>query len=112
MLRSMILGLAAACVAVPAQAGDTGSASTSKSVERQLQQQLQSDPNDHVALARLARIYLNTDRPAKARRLYRGLLSLDEVMLEAAGTTLSSHALAQSGLRKTAEPQAVRLGSR
>ena len=112
MLRSMILGFAAACVAIPVQAGEAGSASTSKSVERQLQRQLQSDPNDHVALAQLARIYLNTDRPAKAERLYRGLLSLDEVTLEAGGTTLSSHSLAQSGLRKVAEPRTVRLGSR
>ena len=112
MFHSMILGLAAACVALPAQAGEAETASKGKIVERQLQRQLQSDPNDHVALAQLARIYLNTDRPAKAQRLYRGLLSLDEVMLEASGTTLSSHALAQSGLRKIAEPQAVRLGSR
>lgn len=112
MLRSVLAGLIVSGLATPALAADAASA-PAKPLERQLRQNLQVDPDDAVALARLARIYAATNRAEKARRLYRGMLSLDAVTLETAGgRTMSSHALAQNALRSMDDAKIIRLGSR
>lgn len=110
MVRLVLAGLAVASLTMPAYAADPA---TSKPLERQLRQHLQADPDDAVVLARLARIYATTDRGERARRLYRGLLSLDPVMLETmGGLTMSSHALAETALRDMDASKTIRLGSR
>ena len=108
MVRHLVFGLAATCLTVPALAVDAH-----RSVKRQLQQQLQANPDDPVVMARLARMYLIGGNAERARGLYRGLLSVDDVMLErTGGAPISSHALAQRGLQVLETPKEVRLGSR
>ncbi|HZF44236.1 MAG TPA: hypothetical protein VEZ48_12595 [Sphingomonadaceae bacterium] len=81
-------------------------------VEIQLRHRLQAEPNDPVAIARLAQHYAATDRPAKARRLYTAMMAMDDVELERAnGAPMSSRLLAKSALAKI-DPPVVRLGSR
>lgn len=107
-MRYFVMGAAVACLAAPALAADAD-----RTVTRRLQQQLQVDPDDPVVMARLARMYLVSGSPDRARGLYRGLLSLEDVLLErSGGVPMSSHALARRGLKALDAPMPVRLGSR
>lgn len=103
MWTGIVLGLALAGAAP----------STSPTVERQLQRQVWMQPGDHVAMARLADLYARTDRPAKARRLYRALLRADDVQLErSSGQPVGSRALATAALARLDAARAERLASR
>ena len=105
--------LAAFTVAISPLAVQAGPVSNdNRMVEIKLRHRLQAEPNDPVAIARLARLYAATDRPAKARRLYTAMIAMDDVELERAnGATVSSRLLARSALAKI-DPPVVRLGSR
>lgn len=108
MSHFVVLGLAAACIAIPAHAADVD-----RVAKRQLQQKLQADPDDPVVMAQLARVYLTTGSVERARMLYRAMLSMEEVMLEqSGGPAISSHALARRGLGTLKSANPVRLGSR
>lgn len=103
----VLLGMAMLSMTAPCAAGENPWAAET----RELQRQLVVDPDDQVAMAQLARIYLKTDRREKARRLYRGLLSLENVALERkGGEPVWSHVLAARALKTLEAP--VRLGSR
>ena len=111
-MRRLIVGLMGLTLTAGVFA-QTPQPSGDKSTERRLQRALQAEPDDHVALAQLARLYADTGRKTKAERLYRGLLSLDEVVLEGrGGATASSHLVARAALARLREPAAIRLGSR
>ena len=108
MWTGIVLGVALAATGPATQAP-----STSLTVERQLQRQVWMQPGDPVALARLADLYARTDRPAKARRLYRALQRAEDVELErSSGTPVRSRALATAALARMDAIRAERLASR
>ena len=105
--------LAVTLLATPTVVSGADGKSPDKAVKRQLQRQLDAHPDDPMAIANLARHYLMTEQPAKARRLYQGLLSLENVALERErGAPVWSHALARSALSTLDQRMPVRLGSR
>lgn len=80
---------------------------------RELQRRIDANPDDPVTIANLARLYARADKPAKARSLYRGLLTLENVALEReGGEPVWSHALARNALKTLDQRAPVRLGSR
>ena len=108
MLRSLIIGMMMVGTTMPAMAADTD-----RLAQRQLQQQLQTNPDDPVVMAQLARMYLLGGRADKAAGLYKGMLSVEEVMLERkGGPAISSHALAQRALKTLETSRPIQLGSR
>lgn len=107
-MRMLVLGLVMLGLAVPADAAEDRVGTDAK---RELQRRINVDPDDQVALAQLAHLYLKAGRPEKARPLYRGLMSLENVALEReGGDPVWSHALARRALKTLDTP--VRLGSR
>ena len=107
-MRVLVYAALAAAASTPAAA-----ATPSLTQERQLQRQLLMTPGDHVTLARLASHYAATDRPERAKRLYRALLRTDDVQLERAnGGPMSSHALAKAALARLDAPKPVQLTAR
>lgn len=78
-----------------------------------LRHQLRNDPDDRVAMVNLAREYLQRGRTAKAQRLYRQLLDMEDVALErVGGAPVSSHWLATQALRHSPVAPPVRISSR
>lgn len=78
-----------------------------------LRHQLRDSPDDRVVMVNLAREYLKAGRTAKAQRLYRQLLDMDDVALErAGGAPVSAHWLASEALRRSSAPAPVRMSSR
>ncbi len=108
----IFVGLVLIAVAVPAVASAQegprdGHAATS------LRHQLRNDPDDRAAMVNLAREYLRGGRTAKAQRLYRQLLDMDDVALErVGGAPVSSHWLAAQALRQSSDAPPVRMSSR
>lgn len=110
MMRAAALGLVALVTIIPSQAI---AEPLNRMDESRLRHVLGTNPDDHVAMARLARHYADSGRRVRAERLYRGLMSLDDVTLEVqGGATASSHRLAEGALKRLARPAPVRLGSR
>lgn len=67
--------------------------------EVSLRHQLRFTPDDPMTIANLASLYVRTGRTARAHRLYRGLLGLENVLLERAdGPPVWSHQLAERAL--------------
>ncbi len=90
-MRALILLSVALAAPVAAQSPTT---------EVSLRHQLRIDPDDHTALVNLAGLYVRTGRTAKAHRLYRALLGMENVALErAGGEPVWSHRLAQDAIR-------------
>lgn len=115
-MRAALVGLSIASLLMvlptaPASAGE--GADAGGTAEQQLRHRLLMDRDDPVVIARLARLYAATDRPAKARRLYSAMLSLEDVALErTGGAPVSSRLLAKSALARLDAPKPVRMGSR
>lgn len=97
----------------PALADPDHRAHASGTAETQLRHRLRASPDDPVMLAQLARHYMATDRPAKARRLYSAMMTLEDVELErTSGAPVSSRLLAKSALKQLDAAKPVRIGSR
>ena len=113
MVGLTIAGLIVALPTAPASAGQTTSADASGTAEQQLRHRLRVNPDDPVMLAQLARLYAATDRPAKAKRLYSAMMTLEDVELErTGGAPVSSRLLAKSMLKQLDAAKPVRMGSR
>lgn len=113
ILALTIAGLFVTLPVAPASAGPGQNEEANGTAEQQLRHRLQADPDDHVMLARLARLYAATGRPAKAKRLYSAMMSLEDVALERmGGSPVSSRLLASSALRQIDAAKPVRIGSR
>ncbi len=101
--------LAATCPATALAQEPTGE----KSAATSLRHQLRTDPDDRAVMVNLAREYLKAGRAAKAQRLYRQLLGMDDVALDrVGGPPVSSHWLAAEALRQSAAAPPVRMSSR
>lgn len=88
-------GLFFVCLGLAAPA-----AAQSPLAEVSLRHQLRTAPDDQMTIANLASLYVRSGRTAKAHRLYRGLLGLENVMLERAnGDPMWSHQIAEIGIR-------------
>jgi len=69
-----------------------------------LEQRLQSAPADESAMINLAVAYRHTNRVAEADALYRRVLTLDDVELDAAdGRAIMSREVARRGLSRPAQ---------
>lgn len=78
-----------------------------------LEQQLRHSPGDAAVMVNLARNYVKSGRTAKAHRLYRELLAMENVALDrAAGPPVWSHWLAAEAIRNTSKPRDVQLSAR
>lgn len=111
LLGALMFGSPASADAVTAD--DVTAFDVTAGNEAHAARQLRMDPDDHVALARLARIYLKTGRTVKAQRLYKQLLSMEDVTLDRAdGASVSSRRLAADALRHAASPRPVQLSAR
>lgn len=71
------------------------------SAEKVIEKTRRMFPHDVDLMFNLATVYLHTGRTAQALALYREVLSMpDEALAVSAGQEVSSHALAQAGMRR------------
>ncbi|TGX52392.1 tetratricopeptide repeat protein [Sphingomonas gei] len=102
-----LLAAAPFVAAIPAQAQDSAVASTQivqgdySQAESRLLAELRIHPERPELLLNLAAVYAKTGRAGEARGLYTRVLGEDEVLMDLSSQqAVSSHAIAQRGLRR------------